>query len=147
MLPGYIKSEKIVDLNCINDLGFFWNKGSYSWQVQQPGFNTILRKFEELWDAIPKGSDQVNLWFYCKKGHHRSYAALLMFLPWLTHIHDHHFFQMQLNRRRTKVELWTYAELRRSGHRKWNNVPFADVLDDWISFLNWSDDDRHKLFA
>ena len=135
MIPEHVKRfYRIVNLNCVNQLQFAQDPESGIYKVHFDGFNTVLRVSQTLWSSVDYGQPKIVLWFFCKAGHHRSYATLLMFLMWLTHVHEYTVLAKLVKERRPGVELLTWEGLARVGRTK--VMPFADVIDDWVEFLN-----------
>ena len=131
-LPFNVHPKDIFDLTDINNIAFHQQHDCNLWKVAKEHFEMVLIRLEKLWERVDEGTV---LWFYCKGGHHRSYAGCIMFLMWVTHVHDPAVFVFLISAQRANVELFTYWEMwrRRRGDRQ---VPFADVVHQWGTFLN-----------
>ena len=112
--------------------------------VQTRAWEALEQRFKTLW-ALIKGESQGVVWFWCKAGRHRSYALVIMFLMWLTHVHEPIYFQKKISELRDR----DLTNGRTCSLSKWNDlspkerhnigrygVSFGDVLPGWAEFLN-----------
>ena len=108
-------------------------------------FSLLTEDFEAIWRALkqispssPNGHRMLIL--FCKAGRHRSYALLIMFLMWSSHVHDPKMWVAIIGPIRNAVldkdhpcELCRPEKLKQ--HSK-GQVAFNDVLSDYTAYLN-----------
>ena len=83
--------------------------------------------------------------FWCKAGRHRSFAALTMFLMWVTRVHEPRIFLNEVSQRRnrgfpnkTPCQVQTHEELAPGK----GQIPFGDVLPAFKVHLDLKEPDH-----
>ena len=112
-------------------------------RVRIQGYRGLTKAFIFLWEkclteADGKSLPHICLVFFCKAGRHRSFALMIAFLMWASHVHDPALWEDLIAPNRNKQLrkgspcqlLFQDAEMEK-GH-----VPFGSVLTDYAKFLN-----------
>jgi hypothetical protein len=108
-------------------------------------FSLLNKDFEAMWTAVeqlPESSLSGHrmLILFCKAGRHRSYALLIAFLMWSSHVHEPKMWEAIISPIRNAILDKDHpCELCSSENPKqhWKGqVAFKDVLCDYAAYLN-----------
>ena len=122
----------------------------WPWKEKIRSYRDLTQEFTRLWNQSLIDADRTNprvhqicLVFFCKAGRHRSFALMIAFLMWASHVHSPQLWfhliapirDTHMNSDDRRCELVHKDGMSRRD-RKEGNVPFASVLEDYAEFLN-----------